>query len=315
MTKFFDAMSQQAPLGPTQPTAKRPSSVALGFQPSDYFNNSYFGTSAGVVDVAKAKEIGNCLQTNATAMFDFETWLGKCATYGSLLAPAPDRLVYQSAVAKTMGTVKGTARGATNQYMPYQSILGLGAHDFGTAWINAYIETNRAIFLEPVEGAPDGIGNLFQIKLVSVYRRYMNFEYDSQRIAWLASMLRAVYPGAKICAAVSPRLIGVVDAGARRYDYMTRAEMTAYLAVALANFDDVAIWNSNHYGPEGTPLSQRNGIGYAIVPGTTATINGEGWNENAGWWQAVKDAMQGRRVDTIQYNQSGGSQSPGIRTR
>lgn len=26
-------------------------------------------------------------------------------------------------------------------------------------------------------------------------------------------------------------------------------------------------------------------------------------------------AMRGRRVDTIQYNQSGGSQSPGIRTR
>lgn len=321
MTRWFDNLTHSVTPGPGQPQEKRPPAAALGLTRSGYFNNEYFAPAAsvasgGAVDLAKVKEVGNCpgLPPATQMMYDFETLLAPMATYSGLVQPAADRLKYQRAVADSMGAMRATTRGGTCQYMPYQSVLGLGAHDFGATWINAYVSAIQTIFLEPVPGAPNGIGNLFETKLVSVYRRYSDWNYDRQRIAWLASVLRQVYPGARICAGINPRIVAS-DAGNRRYDYLSRAEMTDYLAVVLDNFDDVAIWCWNGYGPEGTPASQRNSAGYAIVPGTTATVNGDGWHEDAGWWQAVKSKMRGPQNDTMQYNQSGGVQFVGPRVR
>jgi hypothetical protein len=320
-TQWFDNMSWSAALGPGQPQAARPTAQQLGFIRTGYFNNGYFATSATVngvetvgVDAAKAREIGNCLPFNVDSMFDFETWLAKCATYAPVPAPAPNRLTYQRGVVLALEAVRSTPRGASCRYFPYQAALGIGAHDFGAAWLNANLSTLQTIFLEPVPGAPNGIGALFERKLVSVYRRYSNWSYDAQRIAWHASVMRQLYPGERICAGVNPRIVAA-DAGSRRYDYLTEQEMDAYLNVVQEHFDDIAPWCWNGYGPEGTPASQRNASGYAIVPGTGA-INGDGWHgDDAGWWRAMKRRLRGPIVTTMPVGPGGGVQTGGPITR
>lgn len=312
--RWFDNLSWSAPLGPTQGTARRPTAQALGMTRASYFNNAYFGSADGVVDIAKAKEIGNCLPAATMTMFDFETWLAKCATYSGAVMPAPNRAVYQKAIVDSLAAVRSTPRGRSCQYMPYQATLGLGAHNFGEAWISANLAAQQTIFHEPVEGAPSGIGALFDLKLCSVYRRYSDWAYDADRIRWLAGLMRQLYPGERICGGVTARL-NANDAGPRKYDYLTEDEMEKYLDVVLSCFDDVAPWDWNGYGPEGTPSSERNPAnGNAIVPGTGA-INGAAWNENWGWVRAMRRRMRGAIVTTVPQTPGGGVQFVGPNVR
>lgn len=284
--KVYDVMGYVAGKLPLRPPASQ-----LGLTPTVYFG---FNAATPTPDLQKAAGIGNCLPQGSDVCIDLETAVAACVNYqGAAPSPSPNRAVYQKAIVDTMAALRSNPRGASCKYVPYASCLGAMNAYNGATWLSGNQSTCQTVFLEPVPGAPNGIGNLFETKLVSVYVFYNDPVLAQKNLVEKARLMRLLYPAQKIVAACSARFASGYDIPDRRLDYMTGAEMQTHLATVTNLFDEILLFDSALYGVKGTTLAQRQaGTGYALA-------GPNGWDEQAEWWQVVKSYM---RTTTVPYN-------------
>ena len=225
------------------------------------------------------------------------------------LAPSDNIATFGAAIATTVNAMRSTANGANRILMPYASLNGQYNPGNGAAWIAAWKATNDAIYKAPYPGAPNGIGALFDYALVSCYTVYTDQALNDARIDGLIDEAKRLYPGKPIVGLLWMRYPNGQSDPNLRYDFVPEARFEHECQHVKARCEHAALFDFNGYGVPGTTFAQRQaGTGYALAGGMA-------WNDNLPQWKAFKRVFFPAQNDTIQYNQSGGSQSPGIRTR
>lgn len=269
-----------------------PKSSALGLVPCVYMGDIYLpGDKVNNPRVDAASVIRQChcpaLPWGAEIMVDTELLVSKMKINGPQgFLPNPDRLPYQLEFVTLVNAIRSTPKGAACKLMFYHSTMGSVHADNGTVWFNGWRAANDCL-IEAVPGAPNGVGNLFDRAVGRCYRDYQDATLDARNIAVIGNELKRLYPNKIHVGLLQPRKSGGNwGTTAERFNYLSEEQFSTSLEAAKANFEWLGLWNSGHYGPLDWP--HRNNLWYAVkTPGSNIVV-GDEWNEDYGWWKAVK---------------------------
>lgn len=316
--QILDCMGYTAKtLAGTDPVV--PSSTALGLTPAAYINRLWLpGSTASNprIDVALVKRTCNCpsLPWGVEAMFDIE-WLVKrlfSTKANGSPQPAADRATWQAEIVKLVDAIRSTDKGSVAKIMPFHSLITTSIAANGGDWHPQYRLTNETVFLEPVPGAPNGIGLLWDRAVARFYREYRSNSVDAANIMATGVELARVYPGLTRVGLLQPRKSGAdwaQEVPANRFDYLSEEQFTSSLEAAKASgVHWLGLWNSGHYGPEGWTIRKTSdGTFYAVAAVGSNQVVGDEWNENYGWAKALRKFQRGTpTVVTTPYSGSGG---------
>ncbi|MBX3380096.1 MAG: hypothetical protein KF805_08365 [Phycisphaeraceae bacterium] len=296
--RIIDFMGYTAPT-PSGKAPVVPSAEERGLAPGRYCNLIWADDSppqARRIDVVKVQRICDELPWGINALFDTEYLIARLAVnrgVGIGYAPAPDRLAAQLEIVRMVEAIRSRPRGRAARIMLYHNTQGSFRPDNGAKWVQAWRDTNEVTMLEPVPGAPNGIASLFDCALGRLYRDYADPVLTAAIFGGIGDELKRLYPGMPRIGMLQPRKTGA-SFGPERFDYQSKEQFAGALASTTGKFDELALWNSGHYGPEGW-TNRQSGTMYALMPGTVNTIAGDEWVEGYGWWSATKEYMRERQ--------------------
>lgn len=293
MFTSYDCLDYSAHRAPGQ-SAPKPFSSQLGMVPMFYVGRGFYeGPAADArVDAAGAFRVGRGLPRDAVVFADFEPWLHRMIRWesGKPPQPHPDRAKFAAAISRTVYLIRSAC--PTARICCYQSVIGTFHPDNGTAWMQGYRACNEAVYIDAMPGAPNGIGALFDAAAMSFYRCYADDRLNGRRIDGLAAEVRRLYPHLPLWSVLWSRYPQSYERLPLRFDYMTREHVRQMIEQSRRLADSEIWWGSNLYGRAGLGPADRNEYGYARE-------GGDGWNDDAPWWQEAQQWLKVPKIETI----------------